>query len=296
MNPLVILPLLAAACLAAPAPGNLVQSGVIGLGGLTLAQPQLTQLTYSAPAVAHVQVPLTKTVHYETKPVVTGYSTSIIKPAIASGVVAAPALAYAPQQQVLVQEQKAIVAQPAQVAVQAPAQDAVVVEARSAAPIALAQPQLTLSAAPVVQQQVVQQQLVSVRAAQAGDFGPLVTKEKVLAPVRTHTQITPQVTQIQPEVTVRKVIQEVNVAQPIAVQTPVTYAVNSPVLAGASVLNGQVINGQYLNGQVINGQLLNGQVINGASVLNGQLLNGQVINGASVLNGQVINGLQRVVV
>lgn len=38
-----------------------------------------------------------------------------------------------------------------------------------------------------------------------------------------HTEITPQVTQVQPEVTVRKVIHDVPVAQPVAIQTPVQY-------------------------------------------------------------------------
>jgi hypothetical protein len=49
------------------------------------AAPQVVHQTYAVqPAVAQVSVPITKHVHYETKPVVTGYSSTIIKPAIPS--------------------------------------------------------------------------------------------------------------------------------------------------------------------------------------------------------------------
>jgi len=66
---------LAAACFAAP-------------HGVAIA-PAATYTVAAAPAV--VSVPLQKTVHYENRPVVTGYSTSIIKPAIATQTFAAPA-------------------------------------------------------------------------------------------------------------------------------------------------------------------------------------------------------------
>ncbi|ODN03472.1 hypothetical protein Ocin01_03197, partial [Orchesella cincta] len=284
MNPLTILPLLA---LAMAAPGvQVLQSGVLAPGAVTYTSGSLLAQT--------VQVPLTKTVHYENRPVVTGYQTSVIKPAIASAPVISgynpaylrqlpeltpppppadlptfapingtnppadfpqptppadfptpipgltpPTTTAAPggentngsssdqggqQPQIpipgspivvgggsllntnLFQLPLSVVPQSVvlqQQAIAQPAADAIVVEARSAVPVA-----------PAVQ-------VAQVRAAQAGDFEPLVTKEKVLAPVRAHTQITPQVTQIQPEVTVRRVIQEVPVAQPVAVQTPV---------------------------------------------------------------------------
>jgi len=245
------LPLLAAVVIAAP--GGVVQQFPASTGPLSLAapvwaapafavraaapiavaQPAVTTFTHHqvAPAVAHVSVPVHKTVHYETKPVVTGYSSTIIKPAIPH--FAAPAL-----QAVSVHQH--VVAAPAPVhhvaAVAAPVHhvgDATIVEARAAvapvvhaAPVAVAHHQ-TVVAAPV-----------ALRAAQAGDFGPLVTKEHVLAPVRTHTQITPQITQVQPEVTVRKVIHDVPVATPVAVQSPVHFRVNSPIVAAPALHHG----------------------------------------------------------
>jgi hypothetical protein len=74
------------------------------------------------------------------------------------------------------------------------------------------------------------------RAPQAGDFGPLVTKEAVLAPVRTHTHITPQVTQVQPEVTVRKVVQNVDVPTPVF-QTQVIHQVAQPIVQAAPAVH-----------------------------------------------------------
>jgi len=95
---------LAAACVAAP--GVLVQNGLVGTA------PFAQTVYAAAPAVATVQVPVTKTVHYETKPVVTGYSTSIIKPAIAQTLAAAPVLQQVVAQPAVVQQ----VAQPVAVA------------------------------------------------------------------------------------------------------------------------------------------------------------------------------------
>ncbi len=57
----------------------------------------------------------------------------------------------------------------------------------------------------------------------------------MLAPVRTHTQIIPQITQVQPEVHVRKVIQNVDVHTPVAVQTPVQVRVNQPILSAPAL-------------------------------------------------------------
>jgi hypothetical protein len=255
MNSLVFLPLLVAAVIAAP--GGVhhqlpASTSLIGapapavVAAPVVAAAPVPAVTYAAapavtyaaaPAVAHVSVPVTKTVHYETKPVITGYSQQIIKPAIPY--FEAPALqAVSVQQHVVsapavqqVQQVQAV----QQVAAPAVVADAEIVEARAAAvPVA----------APVVQQQVsvVAPQVVAVRAAQAGDFGPLVTKEQVLAPVRTHTQIIPQVTRVEPEVTVRKVVHNVDIAQPIVQQQVITQ-VNQPVLARA--VHSNVISGHH---------------------------------------------------
>jgi hypothetical protein len=317
MNPLTLLPLLAVAM---AAPGVLLQQGVVAPGAVTYTSGSL---------LAHqVQVPLTQTVHYENRPVVTGYQTSVIKPAIATAPLiqglnpaflrqlpeltpppppadlpggitpppqngtnpimppadlpggitppsqngtnpimppadtptlppfpGAPTTTQAPgtgnetssdqggqQPQIPIPGSPIIaggqvallgannvfqlplapqlVQQPIAQAIAQPSADAIVVEARSAV-------------APAVQ-------VAAVRAAQAGDFEPLVTKEQVLAPVRTNTQITPQVTQIQPEVTVRRVIQEVPVATPVAVQTPVVQqlALQAPFFNGQQIISG----------------------------------------------------------
>lgn len=58
------MPLLAAAALAAPG----------------------AHIVYQQPALGYAQVPLTQTVHYAAQPVVTGYSTTVVKPALAAPV------------------------------------------------------------------------------------------------------------------------------------------------------------------------------------------------------------------
>jgi len=254
MNSLVVL-FLAAGAMAAPAP-HFVAAAPVAAPGFAY--------TAVAPAVAQVQVPITKTVHYETKPVVTGYSTSIIKPAVPDlvtpGFAPFSVAAVAPAQfaHVPAPAPATIVAGPAPVA--QPAVDAEIVEARAEAPVAIAQPQPVAIAQPqpvaiaqpqsvaiaqpqpvavVAQPQpvaIAQPQVTFVRAAQAGDFGPLVTKEQVLAPVRTNTQITPQVVSVQPEVTVRKVIQDVPVSVPVVQQPVLTYAAGPRVIAGSPFL------------------------------------------------------------
>lgn len=78
---------------------------------------------------------------------------------------------------------------------------------------------------------------VAVRAAQAGDFEPLVTKEKVLAPTRVHTQVTPQLTQVVPEVTVRKIVHDV----PVAVQGPVVHQVVQQVQTVQKLAPAQIV-------------------------------------------------------
>jgi hypothetical protein len=319
MNPLVLLPLLAAAVVAAP--------GGIALNALPVQHIQTVQ---------QVQVPLQQTVHYESRPVVTGYSSTILKPSIVQQTVAQPLLAQqvvsglnlrqfeppafppleppmglpnntadypqfpgiptqppagnssdnptptlppppafpTPSQSTpvfyqlnnpysqfvapVVQQQivQARVAQPVVQAVAAPAQ------------IAVAQPyygyqQVVQAVQPVVQAPVVQ--VAQVRAAQAGDFGPLVTKEQVLAPVRQNTVVTPQVTQVQPELQVRRVPIDVPVAQPVY-QTPVihqTVVAQPQVLTSQVVAQPQLLQSQFVGQSVIGGQVLNGQVLGG---------------------------------
>jgi len=252
MNPVILLPLLAAACVAVPA--GLHPSLVHAAPAISYAAAPAT-ISYAAPAVAytaHVHQPITKTVHYESKPVVTGYQTSIIKPAIATHTVASPVFT-AP---VAVQPAPVVVAEPAPVAVPAPApvavqpapvaveqpaavavqsDDTTIIENPefrsaapygyqvAAAPFAVAQPAYATYSAPAAiaaPVAVAAPAPVLVRSAQAADFEPLVTKEHVLAPVRTHTQVIPQVTQVQPEVTVRKVVHDVPVATPVHVPGP----------------------------------------------------------------------------
>jgi len=250
MNSLVLLPLLAAACVAAPG----------GLHHTYAAAPAV--VAHAAPAAvhtytAHVQVPVQQTVHYDVKNVVTGYTSQIIKPAIAAHtvpVLPAPAVVPAPAAPVVVAEQQPVsVVQPvapvqvaappapapAPVEVAAPASDDTVLvenpEFRSAVYAAAPAPAVhTYAAAPAVHTYAAAPAVHTyaapavhtyaapavVRA--APHFDHLVTKEKVLAPVRTHTQLTPQVTQIQPEVTVRKVIQDVGVDTPVY-HTPVVH-------------------------------------------------------------------------
>ncbi len=105
--------------MAAPAPGGqlaAINPLVHGHGLAYAAGPALSYAHAPAVAYAHqqvqVQVPLTKTIHYESKPVVTGYQTTILKPSIATHAFATPVLA-----------QPALVAAPAPapVVVEAPA-------------------------------------------------------------------------------------------------------------------------------------------------------------------------------
>jgi len=261
MNSLVLLPLLfVAVAYSAPAPGGLLTATN------PLVQPHYAVQAAVAP-VAYTQyvqqVPLTKTIHYETKPVVTGYQTTILKPAIAGfnapvvqPVVSAPAIvAPAPAAPVVVEQQPAVevveqpAPAPAPVAVQEPqpaepapapvsdAADTVEIENpefRSAPAVeAVANPVAevrTVAAAPVATVPATVTG-VSFLSAPLGAYPqPYVSQERVLAPVRTHTQITPQITQVQPEVTVRRVIHDVPVATPVGythtqyVQQPTFFA------------------------------------------------------------------------
>jgi len=273
MNSLVLLPFLAVACLAAPAPAGIHHThGPHTPAATVLAAAPAPAVVAAAPAAtvfaaapapaltytAHVQVPVTKTVHYDVRNVVTGYTSQIIKPAIAAHTV--PALAVpaavavpAPAAPVVVAEQQPVVVeQPAPAPAPAPAPVPVAPAAPAPAPAAVASDDTVLvenpefrsaayapaAPAPAVATHTYSASAVApapvhtytaplapapvvVRAA-APPFEHLVTKEKVLAPVRTHTQITPQLTQVQPEVHVRKVIQDVAVDQPVY-QTPVIH-------------------------------------------------------------------------
>ncbi|CAG7835569.1 unnamed protein product [Allacma fusca] len=321
MSPLIVLPLLAAAAFAAPAPG-LLHGGLLA--------PQLAVAPAAVAYTTQVQVPVQKTVHYDVRNVVTGYSTNIIKPAlpalaapglVAPALVGVPAQVAAPVQVVAdapaVAEPVPVPAAPAPEPVQEiPASDdTVVVESRSAdaapapapAPLAAA-PVAAVAAAPAVAVAAAPAQLALAPAAayatyaapavvaapavarvelqrDAPPFDQLVTKEQVLAPVRTHTQVTPQVTQIQPEVTVRRVIQEVPVATPVVAAPQLVRT----VVAGPQVLSGhQLVSGQ----QVLAGhQLVSGQqVIAGPQLLSAQ----QVVAGPQLLSAQQFVGGQQV--
>ena len=158
-----------------------------------VAQP----LTYVAPVQAKV--------HYESRPVVVGHSTQILKPALGA---------------------------PAAVAVAAPAVELVraapAVEVVESAPVLHAAHFATpyvhnvAIATPVVHAPAV----VNLKAAiPAGDAPPpseLVQTEKVLAPVRAVSKITPEVTvQLPTKVNVEKVAVDVPVAAPYAHPVPV---------------------------------------------------------------------------
>jgi len=234
MNPLTLLPLLAAVAMAAP--------------GVLLAQPGL------------LNVPLTRTIHYQNTPVVTGYQQTILKPALSHAQLGLSGIAIARQIPELppVADVPAIVPNNTTPApgppadVPGPPADVPGVPTVPGAPGAPGAPgggggenstesgdqggggvvppipgvpgvllnnaNLVQLVNPIQLSAVAPQtlQVAAVRAAQAGDFEPLVTKEKVLAPVRTHTQITPQLTQIQPEISVRRIVHDVPVIQQYA--------------------------------------------------------------------------------
>lgn len=64
-----------------------------------------------------------------------------------------------------------------------------------------------------------------------------MTKQRVLAPARTVATITPQITQVQPELHVRNVLIDVPVAQPvIAAAPPVIAAAPAPIVETHSVV------------------------------------------------------------
>ena len=95
-----LFPLLIAASVAAPAgllaaTNPLVHQQVAYAAGPAVSYAAAPAVAYAAaPAVTYahhqVQVPLTKTIHYENKPVVTGYQTTILKPSITTQAFATP--------------------------------------------------------------------------------------------------------------------------------------------------------------------------------------------------------------
>merc|ERR1711976_37969 len=175
-----------------------------------------TPLTYAAHevhvphTVSYVQ-PVQTRVHYESRPVVVGHSTEILKPALgAPGAVVfnAPAV-------------EVIKSAPAvEVVKSAPA-----VEVVEAAPVVhptpLVTPYVHSIAAPVHVPAVVDLKA----AVPAGDAPPpseLVQTEEVLAPVRAVSKITPELTvQLPTKVNVEKVNVDVPVAAPYANPVPV---------------------------------------------------------------------------
>merc|ERR1711946_4137 len=162
-------------------------------------------LTYAAHEVVHhvpqtvsYVAPVQTRVHYETKPVVVGHSTQILKPALG----AAATLAVATP---TVEVVKSVPVEH-EIAVHAP-----VVAAHAFVPAT------TLVHTPAV---------VNLKAAiPPGDAPPpseLVQTEKVLAPVRASSKITPELTvQLPTKVNVEKVAVDVPVAAPYAHPVPV---------------------------------------------------------------------------
>merc|ERR1711872_859174 len=166
-----------------------------------------TPLTYAAHevhvphTVSYVQ-PVQTRVHYESRPVVVGHSTEILKPALGA---------------------------PGAVVFNAPAVEVVKsappVEVVEAAPVVhpspLVTPYVHSIAAPVPVPAVVDLKA----AVPAGDAPPpseLVQTEKVLAPVRAVSKITPELTvQLPAKVNVEKVNVDVPVAAPYANPVPV---------------------------------------------------------------------------
>merc|ERR1711946_95156 len=165
---------------------------------INLAAP--AAITYPARAAFAYSMPVQTAVHYKSTPVVVGHSTQILKPSLAAPVA------------------------PAFVSVKAVAEE----KAEEAETIAVAAPAyyagahfgLNLAAA--------------VPAGDAPHFDELFTQEKVLAPVRTSSQITQQVTVRHPtKVNVEKVAVDVAVPTPYAHPVPVAvpgphYAYSAP--------------------------------------------------------------------
>ena len=172
---------------------------------LNLVSPYFVHhpVAYAAPIhhVAYAAPAIETRVHYADTPVVVGHAAQILKPALAAPIAIAPLAAPA----VAVVEAKKEEAEK-------PAEEVKTVHLAFAAPAPIAYPAVLNLKAPVP----------------AGDAPPmdqLVTKQKVLAPVRAVSDVVPQVTVQHPtKVNVEKVAVDVPVAAPYALPVPVAVA------------------------------------------------------------------------
>lgn len=179
---------------------------------LNLVSPYLfhhpAPVAYAGPVhhVAFAAPAIETRVHYADTPVVVGHSAQILKPALAAPIAVAPLAAPA----VAVVEAKKEEEKPAEKATEEV--KTVHLAYAASAPIAFAAPAVLNLKAPVP----------------AGDAPPmdeLVTKQKVLAPVRAISEVVPQVTVQHPtKVNVEKVAVDVPVAAPYALPVPVAVA------------------------------------------------------------------------
>ena len=179
-------------------------------------------LVHAVAPVHHVAVaaPVFHTqVHYAETPVVVGHSAQILKPALAAPLAVPHPLA-APLtvvQTIKKEEEEKPVAEKAE---EKPVEVKTVPLAFAPAPLAFAAPAPLVVAPPAV---------LDLKApAPSGDAPPmseLVQKQKVLAPVRTTSEVIPQVTVQHPtKVNVEKVAVQIPVATPYAHPVPVAVA------------------------------------------------------------------------
>jgi hypothetical protein len=195
---------------------------------------------YPSPVGLHVvhAVPAVETrVHYADTPVVVGHSATILKPNLtpfAVAPLAAPTVAVAPSvDSVVVETKKAdeTVADPdviPEAKKEEPTEKAVPLTYVAHHPFAFAAPAPLTFAAPQIGYGIAPTVLNVKASVPAGDAPPmddLVTKEKVLAPVRAISEVTPQVTVQHPtKVNIDKVAVQVPVATPYAFHVPVPVA------------------------------------------------------------------------
>ncbi len=209
---------------------------------------------YPSPVGLHVvhAVPVVETrVHYADTPVVVGHSATILKPNLtpfAVAPLAAPTVAVVPSDDSVVVETKKdeTVAEEANPPVADPVPEAKKEESTEKAmdevktpsvpltyvahhPFAFAAPApLTFAGSQIgygVSAPTVLNLKASVPAGDAPPMDVLVTKEKVLAPVRAISEVTPQVTVQHPtKVNIDKVAVQVPVAAPYAFHVPVPVA------------------------------------------------------------------------
>ncbi|KAI9565949.1 hypothetical protein GHT06_009747 [Daphnia sinensis] len=193
-------------------------------------QPFPSPFAHAVPVHIVHAVPAVETrIHYAETPVVVGHSTQILKPNLNPFVVAplvAPSIAVAPSADPVVVEAKTNEEKSAE-KIETPTdrateevKDVQVPLTYVAHPIAFAAPAPLAFPAPTV---------LDVKASvPAGDAPPmdqLVTKQKVVVPVRAISEVTPQVHVQHPtKINVEKVAVEVPVATPYALPVPVAVA------------------------------------------------------------------------